>query len=138
MSDKIKDEYGRMLSPTHASRYVLEHRIIPQYLFEHGIGFMAALADKEKNFLSDILLDIMEDEGVKNPYGDTPITVETIKIEDILVARIIFPKPEEEPLCYKSYAIFDVESLKAAYYCLEMGEKDENLSCVDGIKMACI
>jgi len=124
MVEKIKDEYGRMISVTHSSRYVLEHKIIPQFLYEQGIGFMAAVVDKEKNILSNILLEIMEEEGVENPYGNTPITVEPFKVENILVACIIFPKPEEEPLCYRSYAFFDLESQRAAYYCVEMGQED--------------
>ena len=122
MVEKKMDEYGRMISATHSSRYLLEHRIIPQFLYEEGIGFMVAAVSKD-NVINNIFLDIMEKEEVKNPYGENPVSVEPFKIENILVACFVFPEPEEEPLCYRSYAFFDTENERAAYYCVEMGEE---------------
>lgn len=52
MVEKIKDEYGRIIAVTHNARYIMEHRLLPQFLYEEGIGFMSAIAtqDIEKLF----------------------------------------------------------------------------------------
>lgn len=110
----------RPTSPMHGARYALEHRIIPQYLYEDGLSFMSVIVSKE-NPLSKVLIDLLREDGIENPYGETPVSVEPFQLENILIARIVFPEPEEEPLCYESYAFFDTENKRAAYYCLEKG-----------------
>lgn len=124
MVEKIKDEYGRSIAVTHSARYIMEHRLLPQFLYEEGIGFMSAIATQD-NVANEIFKDVMKQEGVENPYGENPISVNTFKVENILVAGFVFPKPEDEPLCYRSYALFDIEKKKAAYYCLEKGDGED-------------
>lgn len=41
-------------SPTHGARYFLEHRLLPDFLYEKGLTFMMILA-REKTFLFDLL-----------------------------------------------------------------------------------
>ena len=123
IQDRFSEE--RPTSPMHGARYALEHRIIPKYLYENGIGFMGAIADKEANLLNKVLLDLLSEDGVVNPYGEDPIKVEPFRVEDIIIARIIFPEPEEDPLCYESYAFFNSKDERAAYYCLEKGQPGE-------------
>lgn len=123
MAEKKIDEFGRVLSVTHTSRYILEHKVIPNLLYSEGFGFMAAIVSKN-NVLNKIFKDIMNEEGVENPYGDKPITVDPFKIDNILVARINFPEPEEMPLCYRSYVFFNAETENAAYYSIEKGQND--------------
>ncbi len=118
IEERIQQE--RPVSPTHSARYMFEHRLIPHLLYQEGIGFMGAIVG-EKNILNDIFKDVMQKEGVENPYGEEAIKVEPFRIKDIIVAKIIFPEPEEEPLCYEAYALFDIENDRAGYYCLEAG-----------------
>ena len=108
------------VSPTHQARYMLEHRLIPELLYSEGITFMRLIAD-EKNILNKILLETLERDGVANPYGNNAITVKPFTIKDIIIVKIIFPEPEEEPLCYEAYAFYDTMNERAGYYCLEKG-----------------
>ena len=108
-------------SPTHHSRYMFEHKVIPDLFYQNGLGFIAAIVEKN-NILNKVFLEILSDNEIENIYGDEPIKVNLFKIENILVAKIVFPKPEEEPLCYEAYALFDTENDRAGYYCLEAGE----------------
>lgn len=110
--------------------YILEHKIIPECLYRDGIDFVAALPSDD-NILSKIFIQLLLEDGVDNPYGDEPIKVDPLRIEHILVARIIFPEPQMEPLCYESYILFDTETYRAAYYCLEKSE------ALDGIPFLC-
>ncbi len=50
---------------------------------------------------------IFEQEGVSNPYTEDDFDVIASKVtEDILMLKVTFPEPEEEPLCYCSYFFF--------------------------------
>ena len=110
----------RNVSSTHQPRYMFEHRLIPDLLYKEGLGFMASIVS-EGNVLNKIFLEMLEKHEIENPYGEEAIKVEPFRIKDIIVARIIFPEPEEEPLCYESYAFFDTVNERAGYYCLEKG-----------------
>ena len=101
-------------------RYSFEHRLIPDLLYKEGLGFMASIVG-EKNVLNEIFKEMLERARLDNPYGDEAIKVEPFRIEDIIIANIIFPEPEEEPLCYEAYALFDTKQNRAGYYCLEKG-----------------
>ena len=118
ISDRMNRE--KKVSKTHQARYMLEHRLIPEMLYKEGIGFMGAITD-EGNILNKILIEYLERDGIDNPYGEQAIEVKPFSIKDILIAKILFPEPEEEPLCYESYAFYDTSRDKAAYYCLEKG-----------------
>ena len=118
VSERVNSE--RKVSPTHQARYMVEHRLIPELLYKEGIGFMGAIAE-EDNILNKILLEYLTKDGVENPYSDKAIKVKPFSIKDILIAKITFPEPEEEPLCYESYAFYDTANDRAGYYCLEKG-----------------
>jgi len=118
IKDRMNQE--RKLSPTHQARYMLEHKLIPELLYKEGIGFMGAIVD-EGNILNKILLEYLERDGIENPYGENAIKVKPFSIKDIIIAKIVFPEPEEEPLCYESYAFYDTSNDRAGYYCLEKG-----------------
>lgn len=125
MVEMIQDEYGRTIAITHGARYIMEHRLLPEMLYENGMGFMAAAVSKD-DVINRVFLDVMKQEGVENPYGDSPISVNPFKVGTVLVACFIFPKPEDEPLCYMSFALFDTDTQKAGYFCVERGETDED------------
>lgn len=137
IEERVNEE--RPTFPTHDARYIFEHRVIPDLLYKNGIEFMASIVGEE-NILNEIFIDILEKSGIENPYGADAITIEPFKIQDIIVAKIIFPEPEEEPLCYESYALFHTDENRAGYFCLEKGETvdDEPFLCgwsEDGIHL---
>lgn len=109
--------------PTHGARYILEHRMLPDLLYEYGVQFMALLVDKE-TFVFDTLSNMLEQEHVDNPYSLEQFVVEPFRVEDTMVARLIFPEPEDSPLCYETYALFNPRTNEANYFALEKGEKE--------------
>lgn len=115
-------EAERNIMPTHPVRYAFEHRMIPFLLYRDKVEFMARIITDE-TLLSEMFIINLEDSGVKNPYGEQPIKVVPVRTEDVLIAQIIFPEPESEPLCYESYALYDLKEDRAAYYCIEKGRK---------------
>lgn len=115
---------GKKPLSMHQIWYMFEHKLIPEMFFNEGIKFMKAIAD-EGNILNKLILEYMESEGISNQYGNNIIKVKPFSIKDILVAKIIFPEPEEEPLCYEAYAFYDTVHDKSAYYCLEKGNLGE-------------
>lgn len=117
----------------HGVRYLFEHRLLPKYFFEDGAKFIGILLDNDE-ILYDIINDIFEKEEVENPYSKEEFTVEAARlVEDILLLKICFPEPEEEPLCYCSYMLFDEKFEKKGYFCIEKGnEAGEYLPFVCG------
>lgn len=112
----------------HGIRYVFEHRMLPQWFFEDTTKFVGVLLNN-KDVLYDIINDIFAKENVVNPYSKDDFNVEAAKLTDnVLFVKISFPKPEEEPLCYCSYLLFDEKFEKKRYYCIERGnESGEDL-----------
>ena len=64
---------------------------------------------------------MIEEEGIDDPYPEIAITIEPFRIENILCSVIELPQPEEEPLCYEVYVLFNIDTKEGAYYCLEKG-----------------
>ena len=110
----------RPVSPTHPVRYYFEHKFIPNEIYKSGIRFMNVIVE-EDNILNKIFHDMLKEEGVEDPYPEVAVKVIPYKIESVLLAIIELPKPEEEPLCYEVYALFDLDRREGAYYCLEKG-----------------
>lgn len=107
----------------HGIRYVFEHRVLPQWFFEDTQKFVGVLLNN-KEVLYDFINDIFEKENVENPYSEDDFKVEAAKLTDnVLFVKISFPEPEEEPLCYCSYMLFDEKFEKKRYYCIERGNE---------------
>lgn len=105
----------------HSIRYMFEHRMLPQGFFEEKARFIGMLL-QDKGVLYRIINDIFEKEEVQNPYEEEQFGIEAAKItEDVMMLKIIFPEPEEEPLCYCSYMFFDKDFEKIRYFCIEKG-----------------
>ncbi len=114
----------RSLSPYHSVRYYFEHELLPKLFFENELGFMSVIANKEKNVLNKIFLKIFEDANLNNPYGDNPIDIEPFAIEDIYIAHITFPAPEDEPLCFETIMLYNIKTNKSGFYCIEKGNDE--------------
>lgn len=105
----------------HEIRYMFEHRLIPQWIHEEGTTFVAMLL-QDKGLLYRIINDIFEKEGVENPYREEQFQVESGKAaEDVMMVKICFPEPEDEPLCYCGYLFLDKEFEKVSYVVIERG-----------------
>ena len=105
----------------HDIRYMLEHRLLPQWFFEDKDKFVSLLL-KNKGILFDVIDEIFQKETVDNPYSADQFGVEAAKLADeVFMIKIIFPEPEEEPLCYSSYLFFNLTFDKFAYFCIEKG-----------------
>lgn len=105
----------------HEIRYLFEHRLLPQWFFEEQAQLIGGLLH-DKEMLFRIINDIFQKEGVDNPYSEDDFDVEPARItEEVMMLKIIFPEPEEEPLCYCSYLFFDQEFSKTSYFCIEKG-----------------
>ncbi len=107
----------------HAIRYTFEHRALPQWFFEDKEQFIGLLFH-DKNVLYRVINGMFEDEGIINPYTEDDFSIAASKVtDDVKMFKIVFPEPEEEPLCYCSYMFFDDDFEKISYFCIEKGNE---------------
>ncbi len=105
----------------HGIRYMFEHRLLPKWFFEDKMKFIGLLLH-EKETLFNRINNIFKIAEVDNPYSLEDFNVTAAKItDDVLMLRIGFPEPEEEPLCYCAYLFFDESFEKVSYFCIEKG-----------------
>lgn len=104
------------------SMYYFEHTLLPAWFFGEKKKFVIA-ALNDKTFLYRVCSDVLKNEEVANPYKAEDFVAEPAKITDeLLMMRIIFPMPAEEPLCYCSYMFFDNDFKQISYYTIEKGD----------------
>ncbi|MBQ9046815.1 MAG: hypothetical protein IJ120_02835 [Solobacterium sp.] len=105
----------------HDIRYMIEHRLLPELFYEKGAEFVADFL-QDKELLFRIADSLFRKHGIENPYACEQFATEAIRITDsILVMKLCFPEPEEEPLCCCSYAVFDPLFTNMRYFCIEKG-----------------
>ena len=110
----------------HSVRYKIEHMLLPQMFYRYGLEFAAAML-QDKGLLFRIVDSVFREHEIENPYESSQFTTEGMRITDsVFVLQITFPEPEEEPLCYRSYAIFDPEFTNRMYFCIEKGGAKSN------------
>ena len=108
----------------HAVRYTFEHRLLPHWFLEDKARFVGAIFH-DKNILFRVIDDIFKEEEIVNPYTEDQFDVIPAKItDDVMMLKIVFPEPEEEPLCYCSYLFFDEDFEKIIYFCIEKGNDE--------------
>lgn len=116
----------------HNVRHVFEHKVLPQWFFEDKQKFIG-LVFHDKSVLFRVINSIFEENDVKNPYTESDFDIDASRVtEDILMLKIIFPEPEEEPLCYCSYMFFDEKFEQASYFCIEKSDEYKNYPFVCG------
>lgn len=105
----------------HQIRYTFEHKLLPQWFFEMKDKFAGMLLHEEA-ILYKLIDDMFKNEGQENPYTPEQFRIEAAKpAEGIMMLKLIFPEPEDEPLCYCSYLFFDNDFEKTGYFCIEKG-----------------
>lgn len=110
----------------HGIRYIYEHKLLPDWFFKDKSQFIGMLLH-DKSILLGIIEEMFEKEELQNPYQEDEFKIDATKIEeDIFMLKIIFPEPEEEPLCYCAYLFFDNEFEKTSYFCIEKGNDAGN------------
>ncbi len=108
----------------HGIMYTFEHRLLPHFFFTDKIQFIGSLL-QDKALLFNIINEIFQNEGVENPYHQEDFDLDASKVtDDVFILKIIYPEPEEEPLCYCSYLFFDEEFEKTSYFCIEKGNSE--------------
>lgn len=110
----------------HNVRYFFEHQVLPKWFYEDKVKFVVILL-QDKNILFRIIDDIFKQENVENPYNEDSFDVIPFNVtDDVKMLKIIFPEPEEEPLCYCSYVFFNDDFEKINYFCIEKGSELSN------------
>ena len=105
----------------HSIRYFFEHRLMPDGFYKEKEKFIMLLLE-DKEILFRIVDDLFNKQDFKNPYTTDQFDIGAAKLEDdVLILKVTFPEPEEEPLCYCSYMLFTTDFKKACYFCVEKG-----------------
>lgn len=105
----------------HQIRYIIEHRIIPCYFYEQKEQFIGFLLRDRENFYR-LVDDIFQAEQIPNPYSGNSFTTESAKLqEDLFMVKLIYPEPEEAPLCYCAYLFFDSLFKHPGFFTVEKG-----------------
>ena len=95
----------------HEIRYTLEHRMLPGWLYGEGQRLTELLTERPL-FVYEVLCDILKKEGLENPYRGEDFETERICAdssvdEKITVLKLTLPEPEDAPLCYRIYMIYN-------------------------------
>ena len=105
----------------HGIVYHYEHKLLSRLFFEDKELFVTAVL-KDPSFLFRVFDDLCQQVGIPNPYQEDQFCAKAAKItEQIMMLKISFPEPEDEPLCYTSYLFFDHSFEKISFYCIEKG-----------------
>ncbi len=109
---------------SHQIRYMFEHKLLPHWFFENKDQFVGSVL-QDKTLLFNIISGIFEKEHVENPYSQEQFAVEAAKVtKEVMMLKLIFPEPEDEPLCYCSYLFFDQAFEKLGFFCIEKGNDE--------------
>lgn len=104
--------------------YLYEHKIIREMFFEQKGMFINPIAGKPE-ILWHIFDDLCKGNDEENLYGVEDFRIEkAILSEDDFMINIICPYPEEQPLCYNIYLIFNKDFSRQMVFSLENGGKD--------------
>jgi len=100
-------------------RYAMEHSIFPELLFDNPKKTIICLSHPTLNYYYDLLDALYEENGMKNPYKVEDFKIERFSYEDVLIAVINLPEPEQGPLCRRLYILFDKKFSKVKYFTIE-------------------
>ena len=107
--------------------YALEHRLLPNLFYKDKMKFIAILLDHPE-VLNEFFDKMCQQEKIVNPYTKDDFQAEPYRVNDeIVMAKITFPEPIQEPLCYCVYLLFDLNFKQANYYCIERGTDENDL-----------
>ena len=109
----------------HSIRYFFEHKLMPEGFYKEKEKFIMLLLE-DKEILFRTIDDLFNKQGFINPYTADQFDIDAAKLEDdVLIVKVTFPEPEEEPLCYCSYMLFTKDLEKKCYFCIEKGQEED-------------
>ena len=107
----------------HTARYIYEHRLLPHWFFDLKEKFAMSLIT-DPGLLYKMLLGTFEQNQVACPYQKEQFQVIPGRFTDtITVIKLVFPEPEEDPLCYAAFLFFDENFQNLSYITVEKGKK---------------
>ena len=110
-------------------RYHFEHSILPRYFYELPENMLDVLDDPGIYMLWD---SITNENGVDPTYSEEEyITHWYVADDGTLIVQVEMPEPEETPLCYRVYFVYNMDSEFAGYYTAEYDYlfEESNLIC---------
>ena len=111
--------------PLYWIRYGMEHLYLPEMFYRDRQRFVARFLEDDR-LLSDIFrIFFSEQEGAgDNPYRPEQFRQELIQVDaETYCLGFHFPPPEYEPLCDRAWLFFDMRFERAAYFCVERGNR---------------
>ena len=98
-------------------RYFFEHKMLPRYFYEKP----EALLDGVRNVGIYPLWEAVSKENGTDPfYPKQDYSTHYYKAEDgTQIVQVEMPQPDEEPLCYRIYFVYNPDKDIAAYYTAE-------------------
>ena len=108
----------------HLNRYQVEHKDLPHLFYQYGVGMLNTLLESKGALVYDLYKAYFDNAGVELPYKQEQINVMSVRMDvDLICVIIVFPEPEEEPLCYTAMLFFDLAQNKGRYYTFEKGNE---------------
>lgn len=105
----------------HDALYIYEHKVLPTNFFNFKGDFVATIL-KRKEVLYKVFDGMLAEEGISNPYTEEHFRVDVLRSDaELMVLKITFPEPDDQPLCYYSYLFIDKELEKLRYFGVERG-----------------
>ena len=102
--------------------YFLEHKFLPEVLFDEEHDLVGTLATKG-NVLYEIFDGMCDEKKEQNPYSPEDFKVKSYHVRDEWFALdITFPKPERTPLCYAMYIFYKNDGSGKGCFTVESGK----------------
>ena len=109
--------------------YYLEHRFIPETLFDEEHDLIRALATRE-NVLYEIFDGMCDEKKEQNPFSPEDFKVNSFHVRDDWFALdITFPSPERTPLCYAMYIFYKNDGSGKGCFTVERGKNEKGIEC---------
>ena len=125
-------------------RYFLEHKALPQALWNNRAQLLLSLLREKQNAMIDFYSRAEE----VNPEYQCPYTAEQFSVRlreyvsdegSVLIVRVAMPEPEAPLLCHTVYICFAGNDCDDAYFTSELEQSGKQLLCAwskEGVHMS--
>ncbi len=116
------------------SDYFFQHKLIPCAFFSDKEKFLSMISKNGRESLYSAISGVYEKNGIEDmPYVPEQFDAEVYKCpendvtdEDIFIAELTFPAPEEQALCARMFLIFDSPLLNMMCFTVEKRREGED------------
>lgn len=99
------------------ARYHFEHSTMPRFFYEDPANMIDVLSQRGMYQMWSVFAN---ENGVDYPYQPEDFSERLYELEGgARVLQVVMPKPEETPLCFRVYMIYNAETGSAGYYTVE-------------------